>query len=278
VVEISLAAAILAACGGSPPTPAPQPTPPDDAAFLLRLETEQAIPPLARFGETPPFVVTLDGRVLTGGAVPAIFPGPLVGPIVQRQLTAAGWTRIVEGARASGLLTDGPPIGDIAPGATVLLLRIVADGRLHTVTGSNRAAACLSEPCQGPPGTLAAFQGFVGRLFDLTWLDDQIGPESPYLPEAYGVVIGPVPDDEGLAQPSIDWPFEDGFEAFGEPLADGSGFRCGTVTGGDVEAFRTLLDQATQITLWRDPLDGALQGLTVRPVLPGDEDACAGLV
>ena len=196
------------------------------------------MPPLASFGDTPAIVITLDRRVLTGGAVPAIFPGPLVSPIVQRQLTPAGWTRIVEGARAGGLLTDGPPIGDLAPGETVLLLRIVADGRLHVVTGSNRAAGCLSDPCQGPPGTLAALQGYVGRLMDLSWLATDVGQEAPYLPESYGVVVGPVPDDQGLPQPPIGWPFADGFDAFGEPLADGSGFRCGAVSGDDAATLR----------------------------------------
>lgn len=279
VLALQLTAALLGACGASSSSqaPTPVPTPPEGAAFLLRAETEQAVPPLARFGERPALVITLDGRVLTSGAVPAIFPGPLVGPIVQRQLTQAGWTRIVEGARTSGLLTDGPPIGDLAQGETVLLLQIVADGRLHVVTGSNRAAGCLSDPCQGPPGTLAAFQGYVGRLMDLTWLATDVGAEAPYLPVGYGVVVGPVPDDQGLAKPPIDWPFGEGFDAFGEPFADGSGFRCGAVTGDDAATLRAALEEATQTTPWRDPRDGSLHGLTVRPLLPGDGDPCAGL-
>lgn len=280
LLALQLTAALLGACGASSSSQAttPEPPPPEGAAFLLRAETEQAVPPLARFGETAAIVITLDGRVLTAGAVPAIFPGPLVGPIVQRQLTPAGWTRIVQGARTSGLLTDGPPIGDLAPGETVLLLQIVADGRMHVVTWSNRAAGCLADPCQGPPGTLAAFQGYVGRLMDLSWLATDVGEEAPYLPESYGVVVGLVPDDQGLPRPPMGWPFGDGFDAFGEPFADGSGFRCGAVTGDDAATFRAALEKATQITPWRDPRDGSLHGLTVRPFLPGDGDPCAGLV
>ena len=116
LLALQLTAALLGACGASSSSQA------TDARADLRpralhssceSETEQAVPPLARFGETPAIVITLDGRVLTGGAVPAIFPGPLVGPIVQRQLTPAGWTRIVAGRPnerpADGWATDRRP-------------------------------------------------------------------------------------------------------------------------------------------------------------------------
>ena len=115
-------------------------------------------------------------------------------------------------------------------------------------------------------------------MLDLSWLATEVGQEAPYVPERYGVVVGPVPDDQGLAQPPMDWPFDDGFGAFGEPFADGSGFRCGTVTGDDAATFRAALEKATHATPWRDPLDGSLHGLTVRPFLPGDGDPCAGVV
>jgi hypothetical protein len=35
---------------------------------------------------------------------------------------------------------------------------------------------------------------------------------------------------------------------------------------------------STQISPWRDPADGSIHGLVVRPLLPGDGDPCAGLV
>ena len=272
-------AIVLAACSGSAPTPAPQPTPPDDAAFLLRIETEQAIPPLERFGWMPVVLITRDGGVLAPGAVPAIFPGPLVGPIVQRRLEPAGWERIVALARASGLLGGASLIGDIAPGETILRVRMVADGVTHDVSASNKAVPCLADPCQGPPGSREAFFGFVSRLQDLeAFLGADIGAEQPWVPDGYAIVVGAVPDDEGLAQPALDWPFAARFDAFGKPLADGSGFRCGTVVGEDAATLRPILEAATQITAFRDPVDGSLRGLTVRPLLPGDGDPCAGLV
>jgi hypothetical protein len=281
LVSLSLAFVTLGACGGSAGSPSPtaDPGPPEGAEFLLRVETEQAIPPLARFGWMPAIVITLDGLALTGGAVPAIFPGPLFGPIVQREITPAGWDKVVAAARAAGLLGGPIDLGGRQPGAEQTRLRIVADGRLHDVVGSNVAAPCLTEPCQGPPGTSAALQGFVGNVMDLSsLLGADVGPEARYVPAGYAIVVGPPPDDQGLAQPAMDWPFAAGFDAFGKPFADGSGFRCGTVVGEDAATLRPILEAATQITAFRDPVDGSLRGLTVRPILPGDGDLCRAFV
>ena len=277
---LALAYVTIAACGGggTSQAPTPEPTPPDGAAFLLRLETDQAIPPLERFGWTPAMVITLDGLALTGGAVPAIFPGPLVGPIVQRQLTPAGWDKVVATARAAGLLGGPIDLGEQQPGAEQIRLRIVADGRLHEVVGSNVAVPCLPAPCQGPPATSAALQFFAGSVMDLsTLLGTDVGPEARYVPAGYAIVVGAAPDDQG-AQPALAWPFAAGFEAFGKPFADGSGRRCGMVVGEDAAILRPVLDAATQITAFRDPVDGSLHGLTVRPILPGDGSLCEALV
>ena len=279
VAGLALVVGGLVACGGSPASPAPQPTPPDGAEVLLRLDTEQALPPQAGFGDPSAIVITLDGRALAWGAVPAIFPGPAVMPMLQRQVTPAGWARIVELARGSGLLVGQGVIGEIAPGSTIVRLSIVADGKLHQVSAANTFPGCLSDPCQGPPGSAEALSGFLSRLSELeTFLGDDLGAEQPYVPEGYAVLVVAVPENDGLPQQAIEWPFPEGFAGFGLPLADGSGFRCGTVTGTDATAFAGILAHASQITPWRDPVDGSLHGLTVRPLLPGDGDPCRGMV
>jgi hypothetical protein len=276
---LGLVVVALAACGANTTSFPPQPTAPDGARVLLRMEMEEAIPPRDRFGTVPPIVITLDGRALTAGATPAIFPGPAVGPIVQRQISPAGWTKIVELARASGLLQGTIVIGELAPGETVIHLSIVGDGRVHEIRGSNHWPGCIQDPCQGPPGSPQAFIGFGSRLFDLaTLLGPELGPEEAFLPEAYGVIVGAVPDDQELPQPPLGWPLAGAMAAFGNPFADGSGFRCGTVSGDDVATLRVALGKANQLTPWQDPLDGSRHGLTVRPLLPGDDDPCAGIV
>lgn len=283
---VPLAATIvLAGCGGVAPSPSPEPTPPADAHVRLRVTTTQALPPGATFNLLPQVVITLDGHVLTGGVVPAIFPGPLVLPIFERQLSSNGWAKVVAAARAAGLLGGVRDFtgGALAPGSVVTRLEIVADGRLYDLSGdASRVIQCITTPCTPEPGTPEAFAGVIAALGNIESLvgASELGPEQAYAQVGYGLLVGPPPDAQGLPepQPAFAWLLAGGFAAFGKPLADGSGGRCGTLTGADATTMRGALSTATQLTRWRDPVDGSFHGLTVRPILPGDGDPCAGLV
>lgn len=285
LATVVLAAAFLAACGGVAPSPSPtpEPTAPPDAPFRLRVTMVQALPPLATFGLTPTIVITNDGRVLTGGAVPAIFPGPLVIPVNEQQLTPVGWSKVVAAARDAGLLGGARDFtgGGMPPGSVSARLQIVADGRIFDLVGDpNRIMVCVTAPCVPQPGTPEAFGGFTSLLSNLAQvLGADLGQQGLYQPAGYALLVGgPPADQQGLAQPAIAWPLAGGFAAFGTPLADGSGGRCGLVTGADVGALRPALTAANQLTKWRDAVDGSFHGLTVRPLLPGDGDVCEGLV
>ena len=283
---LALVTVLLAACGGAAasPSPSPQPEPPVDAKVRLRVTAVQALPPSATFNWMPQVLITLDGKVLQGGAIPAIFPGPLVNPIFERQLSADGWARIVEASRAAGLLGINRDFtgGQIPPGSQATRLELVADGRLYDLLGdASRQIVCVQAPCNAPPGTPEAFAGFVNQLYDLPTMvgAGNLGPELPHAPAGYAVLVsGGPPDDQDLPQPPIEWPLAAGFAAFGKPLADGTGGRCGTITGADVGLVRPAFSAATQITPWRDPVDNTEHGLIVRPLLPGDGDPCEGLV
>jgi len=284
VFTFAFVASLAAACGAATPSPpSPQPDPPADARFRLRVTTVQALPPAATFGWLPQVLITLDGKVLSGGAVPAIFPGPLVMPIVERPLSAAGWARLVEAARSAGLLAGNRDFtgGQLPPGSQATRLEIVADGRLYDLTGdTSRQIVCVTAPCDAPPATPEAFAAFVNGLTDLASIvgADNLGKEQPHQPAGYALIVGSAPDDQGLPRPAIEWPLGAGFGSFGNQLRDGSGGRCGTITGADLGAVRPALAAATQITPWRDPVDGSLRGLVVRPLVPGDDDPCRGLV
>jgi hypothetical protein len=282
LVTLPLAAVFLAGCASGSASPSPEPTPPAEAQVRLRVTAVQALPSRATFGWLPSVVITLDGRVLAGGAVPAIFPGPLANPVVERRITANGWATIVAAARAAGLLGGRRDFtgGQMPPGSMATRVEIAADGQIYDLLGdARRVLMCVTTPCDPLAGSPEAFGGFVSRLADLeSWLGADVGPEGMHAHSGYGVLVGPVPDDQGLAQPPIAWPFAAGFAVFGKPLADGSGGRCGTLTGDDAAAIRGAFGAATQITRWRDPADGSFHGLTVRPILPGDGDPCEGLV
>ena len=283
IAGLCLSAALLAACAGATPSPSPVPTPPTDAAFLLRLTTVQALPPSATFGWLPQLVITIDGKVLQGGAVPAIFPGPLVQTIFARQLSPNGWAKIVAAARAAGLLTGANDFtgGHMPPGSAATRLQIVADGKVYEMTGDpSRTIVCVKAPCVGAPGTPEGFAMFVQAVSDPASIAGagELGPDQPYAPAGYAVIVGPVPDDQGLPQPPKAWPLAAGFGAFGKAMRDGTGSRCGIATGADAAALGAAVGAANQLTKWRDPIDGSFHGLVVRPLLPGDGDPCAGLV
>ncbi len=296
LITLTAATTLLAACGGaaaSPSQPAspspgvsPGASPGHDAAAAkvrLRVTAVQALPPAATFSSTPQVLITLDGRVLQGGAILMIFPGPLVNPIFERQISPDGWNRLVEVARAAGLLGINSDFtgGQMPPGSVVTRLELVADGRVFDLIGdASRQMVCVQAPCNAPAGTPEAFAGFVNQLYDLTTMvgAGNLGPEQPHNPAGYAVLVGGPPEDQDLDQRVIDWPLGAGFAAFGRPLADGTGGRCGTITGADVGLVRPAFTAATQITPWRDPVDGSEHGLIVRPLLPGDGDPCEGLV
>jgi hypothetical protein len=285
IASAAVVAILVAGCGGAAasPSPSPQPDPPAGSAFRLRVTQVQALPPGATFSLTPQVLITLDGRVLQAAAIPAIFPGPLVMPILERAISAAGWARLVDAARSAGLLGINRDFtgGQMPPGAAATRLELVADGRTYDLLGDqSRQIVCVTAPCVAPAGTPEAFAGFVNGLSDLASMvgAENLGQDQPHNPAGYAVIVGEEPDDQGLAQPAKAWPLDGGFAAFGKPLADGSGDRCGTITGTDVGLVRPAFNAATQITSWRDPADGSLHGLVVRPLLPGDPDPCAGLV
>ena len=285
LITLGLAATLLAACGGAvaSPSPSPRQEPPADAKVRLRVTAVQALPPNATFNWMPQVLITLDGRIIAGGAIPAIFPGPLVGPLFERQITPDGWARIVDVARAAGLLGLNRDFtgGQMPPGSQATRLELVADGLVYDLVGdASRLMVCVQAPCNAQPGTPEAFAGFVNQLYDLTTLVGaaNLGPEVPHNPAGYAVLVGGPPDDQGLNQPVINWPLPAGFAAFGKPLQDGTGGRCGSITGADVGLVRPAFTNATQITPWRDPVDDSIHGLVVKPLLPGDGDPCEGLV
>ena len=94
---------LAAACSSGSGSPAPS----DDAApYALRATPHQAIPPESQFTWLPYALITADGVVVTQGAVPAIFPGPLLSPLFGAPITESGFNQVVERARTLGLL-DG---------------------------------------------------------------------------------------------------------------------------------------------------------------------------
>ena len=287
---LAAVALVASACGpaASSPSPEPSPTPPDGspeppAGFRLRVTTVQALPPIEIFTWTPQILITEDLVAIQGGAIPLIFPGPLVTPLIGTQLTEEAWAKLVSEAEAAGLLSGKADFtgGGLLPGAAAGRLQLVVEGRTYDLTGDpGRVAYCGETLCRAEPGTPEAFATFLSLLGDLPrWLGAGVGAQAPWTPTAYVILVGPPPpDDQNLAAAPLPWPFSVGAAEFGQPLQGDPDLRCGTVTGAEAAAFAAAVGRATQLTTWRDPAVANPIGLTVRPLLPGDEDPCAPLV
>lgn len=297
-VVFALAVAVAAAaCGGAagptpptapPPSGSPGPEPsgnPADGGFVIHASWTQALPPRALFGNIPVLVVSADSRVLTQGAVIAIYPGPLVAPIVERPISPNGVTALLQAATDAGILVEG---GDFTGGAMPLgaaagRLRIVADGVAYDLVGDTSAATPCppTETCPEPvPGTPAAFATFWYQLLDMaSWLEPELGPETVHVPSSYAMIVGPPPEPWEGETPVV-WPVaEPSLDAFGAPVRGEPGTRCGIADGDLATALRPLFAGATQLTpLVATETASATHGMTVRPLLPGDEDPCAPIV
>jgi hypothetical protein len=285
-------AALVAACsfGASPsPTPSPggssNPSPPVGGSVVFRATLVQALPPIAQFEWLPLVTVTADGRLLLPGPVGLLYPGPLVAPVEERAITPAGVEILVGAVRDAGLLTGQVDFtgGSLRPGQAAGRLEVVVDGRRYEIIGDpSRVVRCGDPParCIPAPGTPEAFAHFWLRLADLPgWLGSELGPARPYVPTAYAVLVGPPPEDGGLAQAPATWPIEPRLAEFGAPLHGDPARRCGLVTATAADELRPALEAANELTPW---IDGGRPepryGLTVRPLLPGDPDPCAPLV
>jgi hypothetical protein len=278
--------ALVAACGGAatPPSPAPaspanptpvipSPSPGEGGTYWLRMTTFQAIPPLNLFAVPPTSIITGDGQYLVQGAVPAIYPGPLVMPLFARQLSDAGRAQILAWADELGLLsgkTDFTGDGSL-PGGITGKIELTVDGRLVALTGLPDAASLDPKP-----GSPEAFGELWRRVANLPQtLPGELGAEVPYTPTAYAILVGqpPAPQD-GMTASVMDWPLDTPLATFGGPVANGTA-RCGLVEGEDAATLTPSLEKANQLTMWtQDPEFSVAYGLTVRPIVAG-ENPCA---
>ena len=283
--RLGLIAAIVlvAACGSAGGTPGTSPggSPGSDAGYVLRAVVSQAIPPTARFTWLPHAFISPDGIVVTQGAVPAIFPGPLVAPLFGAQLSDAGYDQVVERARSLGLLEGS---GDFSPsnpmpGGMSGTVDLLVDGAMREIAGDpNANIQCITTPCDAAPGTPEAFGSFWMDLGNLRALvGDELGPEAEYHPEGYALLVGtPPPDNSGIEPQVVAWVLDTPLAEIGEPIGADPLPTCGTVRGEDAAALEAAFSSANQLTMWVDDSVTEPVSMTVRPLLPGD-DPCRDL-
>lgn len=243
--------------------------------LVFRLEYGGGFVPVeVVFTTLPTFSLYGDGRLITQGPIPAIYPGPALPNLQVATLSPAGIQRLLAAARDAGLFESGVDYGQptVADGSTTTFT-IAADGVLHETSiyhlaQDNSAALGLSDAQVERRARVMEFQA---KLFDPAgWFGDEIGPQRPYEWQALSVLI--MPGDPDGREPSdleprfLDWPLGD-LATLGEPNSVPEGRRV-VFTGADLETLRPLMAKADTLTYWKS--GDAVYSLLLRPLLPDE--------
>jgi hypothetical protein len=251
---------------------APATTDPDGLA--LRIERVGGfMAPDQQIGRLPVVSVYGDGRVITMGPAPAIYPSAALPNILVQQADPAMVQQLVDKATAAGV-GSGADLG--RPG--------VADApttRITVATGSGTrsvSAVALTEAQPDDPrltpaqrDARAKLAAFVQQVTDLSAAAGMPAAQ-PYVPESIAALARPyVKPQDGLpTQPNaLAWP---GPALPGESISGNQG--CAVASGDQAQAVLTAAKAATSITPWTS--GGKQWTVVFRPLLP-DETGCADL-
>lgn len=288
--------AFLTACvgpgaGGDPtPTPTPQDhvAHPEGDSLVLRVEHVGGfVPATFHLTRLPLFSLTGDGRVITQGAVPAIFPGPALPAVMVRRLSEEGMQSVLRAVAATGQFgtsAEWRGAANMVADASDTVFTLHADGREVTVTVYALGILDGAMPNIGAEER-AAHVALSGLVEQLTMLDTELAGSAwldaepaPYRAEALRLLVRTAdadpPDDSGLEAVERRWPAGGDPATFGDPTPiDGS--RCGVVSGDVAEAWYEALETANQLTRWT--AGRHRYEVTVRPILPGEAATCPDL-
>jgi hypothetical protein len=237
----------------------------------------------------PTFVMLGNGRVFVSGAVPAIFPGPALPPILERTLTPDGIQSVLEAVEDTGLFTADVELRGAAgmvADASDTVFTLNAAGRQVTVTVY--ALGMVAPDMEPPPGMSSAeveAHRVLAQLNEaLAAIDTAVAAEDwegegfrPFEPEAFRLYVRDAtgePVDEGIGEDVRDWPTDDDPATAGEEVDFfGDGTRCAVVEGDAAASWFAELTEATQVTQWTT--DGTNRfSVQARPLLPYEEAAC----
>lgn len=283
--------AFVAACG-SAPAPSPSPAPPTVAPtvapspspvavrLLLRITSEGGfIGPAANLASVPSVSVYADGRILTPGAVDAIYPGPLLPPVSIKDVGPGGAAAILAAIKVAGLDKEAAGGGIGNPDAATTVIGVTIDGKTTTSRfhfGGGPGGPGVPGAASPDPGVAAA-EALVARLTDPLETWGVAHPVSSSLvPAAYRIFVAPgAPQGDGsTTAPAVSWPLATSLDAFGAPAVPDrgiAGLRQGPVFGADATALGPVLAAANQLTAFSS--GGKLFTLYVRPLLPDEAPA-----
>jgi len=289
-LSLVLTGALLAACStgpgpsptGAPPTGIPPTSQPTEASvqLLLRVTSEGGfINPSANLASVPTVSVYADGRILTPGAVDAVYPGPLLPPVAIKDVGPAGAQAIIAAIRAAGLDKQGTGGGIGNPDAATTVFAVTVDGTTITTRfhlGGGPGGPGLPGAASPDPGVAAAGD-LLNRLTDPSEAWGAANPVTSTLaPTAYRIFVAPGAPvgDLPTSQPAVAWPLATPLDQFGSaavPDRGITGLRQGAVFGADATTLGPVLAAANSLTAFSS--GGNLYTLFVRPLLPDEVPA-----
>ncbi|MGH2464681.1 MAG: hypothetical protein ACRDGI_04405, partial [Candidatus Limnocylindrales bacterium] len=257
------------------------------AGLILRATLQGGfIAPTALRTRLPIVSVYADGRILSEGVTPAIYPGPLVPSIVFRSVGPAGAAGILAAAADAGLTgTDGSYGPGPMPDAPSTVITVYHDGRQTVSTFSSFLPRQIQPGGPIQPGASvtgdnvgSAASLLLGRLMGTDAFGGTAGPDGTYTPlgfQVFAVPGAPEVSDPDLARPPLSWPLATPLASLGkaDPLS-GEGARVGIVSGADAVTLGPILESATQITPFTS--GGTQWTIQVKPLLPDEVPAPAG--
>ena len=234
------------------------PTGPSDV--ILELSYEGGfVPAGTAFINLPALLVSGVGLVYTPAVIPAVFPGPLVPPMLTRTITEPGIQQLLNLVKRAGLLAPPPDYtgGEGVADASSTVLTINADGGnfVHSAyaLGADTPESPARKNLLDTVTTIGDIGGAVG--------EDNLGANQPFVPTSYRFQARPVAQSElptDIPPTIVEWPALTTL-----PLADAA--TCATL---DAVAVGSLFTDATQNTYFKD--GDVLYQISVAGVLPGD--------
>ena len=255
------------------PESAPAASPGADELVLRTESYGGFVPADQNVGRLPTVSVYGDGRLISEGPVPAVYPGPAMPNVLVQRITPELVQELVREGLSAGV-RNGTDLG--RPG--------VADApttRVTVVTGGGRqivTADGLSEAAADDPRLTAAQRQARAKIaaFEkkLSGLPAQQGLPQPtaYEPDRLAVFATPYTAPTGLpASPAKAWP---GPALPGSDVDAATKAGCVVVAGAQKDKVLAAAKNANAVTPWT--AGSAKWRIVFRPLLP-DESGCAAV-